>query len=134
MVSNLVSNTAFIFSGFFGLTAIILGAYGSHGLKDISPHDLNSWQTAVNYQLFHSLLIFGLAILISNFKINLISTKLSLIFAILGVLLFSGTIFIKILFQNKFIFISSASKITPYGGLCFMIAWVCLIILGFRKF
>ena len=36
----------------FGLTAVLLGAFAAHGLKDVlSASNLASWQTAVTYQM-----------------------------------------------------------------------------------
>ena len=43
-------------AGFFGMSAIILGAFGAHTLKPLlSSEQLLSYETAVRYQMYHSL-------------------------------------------------------------------------------
>ena len=112
--------TVFTISGFFGLTALILDAYGAHGLTTANSHDLEIWQKATQYQLFHAIFLSVLAI-ISSIRPS-IWNFLSAIFTISGVLLFSGGIFLRVLFGNP-----SFSKITPYGGSLLMMGWLCLI-------
>ncbi|GIS18847.1 MAG: hypothetical protein CM15mP120_07630 [Pseudomonadota bacterium] len=42
--------------GLYGLLGVLLGAFGAHGLRDrLEPSQLDSWQTAVQYQLFHAI-------------------------------------------------------------------------------
>ena len=47
-----------IITCFLGLTAIILGAFGAHALKEIlSLEHLNSFETAVRYQMYHVIVL-----------------------------------------------------------------------------
>jgi len=47
-----------IITCFLGLTAIILGAFGAHALKEIlSVEQLNSFETAVRYQMYHVIVL-----------------------------------------------------------------------------
>ena len=116
-----------ITASLFGIMAVILGAFGSHGLKDrVAPDELKTWETAVNYQFYH---VFALLFLstFSRFKSRLINIS-SWCFAF-GIILFSGSLYIlaakNILHINQTSFIG---PITPVGGLLFIIGWICLLL------
>jgi uncharacterized membrane protein YgdD (TMEM256/DUF423 family) len=50
-------------AGFFGMTAIILGAFGAHLLKQhLTVEHLNSFETGVKYQMYHALFLLFLGI------------------------------------------------------------------------
>ena len=45
-----------------GLSAVLLGAFGAHGLKGVlTPEQLGSFETGVRYQIYHALALLGLA-------------------------------------------------------------------------
>lgn len=47
-----------ITAAIFGLSAIILGAFGSHKLKELlQPEQLNSFEIGVRYQMYHALFL-----------------------------------------------------------------------------
>ncbi|MBM7690626.1 uncharacterized membrane protein YgdD (TMEM256/DUF423 family) [Peribacillus deserti] len=102
--------------------AVALGAFGAHGLEGkISDKYLETWKTAVNYQMFHAsgLLIIGL--LAGTLKTgNLLSWSGWLM--LVGILLFSGSLYILSVTGIKVL-----GAITPLGGLAFLAAWVLLI-------
>lgn len=102
-----------------GFLAVALGAFGAHGLEGkISDQALKTWEKAVSYQMFHtvSLLATGLALL--KFQSS------ALIWAgwmfILGTVLFSGS-----LYFYSTTGIRSLAMITPFGGVIFLIGWIC---------
>ena len=110
---------AFILLGF----AVLLGAFGSHYLKEnISTHYLAVYKTANLYHFIHSL---GWAFVIfilptHNRKILDIA---SLLF-FLGILLFSGSLYIlSIADLINVPSLKIAGAITPFGGLCFVASW-----------
>ena len=75
-----------------GAFAIILGAFGAHGLKEkVSPEALESYETGVKYLVYHVLLLLFVNTF-SGFN-NQVKKRLSLIFFI-GLLFFSGSIFL----------------------------------------
>jgi uncharacterized membrane protein YgdD (TMEM256/DUF423 family) len=125
-------NLWFFLAGTFGLTALILDAFGTHALPSrlaLSPEAMNlvkqSWQTAIKYQLVHALLLLFFAhMALERKQWNLTLGK---VFTVLGVFLFCGGIYTKIL-----IGCACVGKIAPYGGSCFMLAWVCLMVTAFR--
>ena len=57
----------------FCLSAVILGAFGAHALKEVlSESQLSSFQTGIRYQFFH-----GLAILILSLNSKQFTNRLS---------------------------------------------------------
>nr|AOE09071.1 membrane protein [uncultured bacterium] len=107
-----------------GLTAVILGAFGAHGLKDsLTVEALNSFETGVRYQMYHSfLLLFVSSILPLNTK------SLNTIFylVISGIILFSGSIYLLSTKALTGIDISAFAWITPIGGALLISAWISI--------
>lgn len=104
-----------------GLIAVLLGAFGSHGLKEkLTPEMLAVWKTAVEYQFYHSLGLLAVGLLILQSHSNLAGWS-GLAFA-LGILLFSGSLYALALTGVK-----PLGAITPIGGLGFILGW-CLLI------
>lgn len=104
-----------------GLIAVILGAMAAHGLEDIlSASSLQSFKTAVSYQMYHSLALLLVAAL------PYLKRSLAILAAYsftLGILLFSGSIYLLTLAQ-----LSWLGPVTPVGGLILMIGWVLVLL------
>ena len=99
-------------------TAVIFGAFGAHALKTrISLEDLNIFETAVRYQMYHALGILLLGVTSFFLTEKLVSTPAY--FLIFGVIVFSGSLFLLV-FTNLRWF----GAITPIGGLCLIIGWL----------
>ena len=110
-------------------TAVLLGAFGAHALKDVLPQwyeaaraieKLDSWKTAVLYQMIH-----GLALILVGLLLRDVTSKALRIssFAFLaGILLFSGDLYLWVLTDIKIFAI-----IVPLGGVSFVFGWVCLL-------
>ncbi|OCW45845.1 DUF423 domain-containing protein [Aeromonas caviae] len=114
-----------VLAGFFGLTATMLGAYGAHGLAatSIAPSLLAAFNTAVQYQFFHTLALLVLGLCGVRGKVI---TFAGAVF-VLGILGFSGSIYAMVLLGSK-----GLGLITPAGGLCFMLGWAALMWAGCR--
>ncbi|WP_075341668.1 DUF423 domain-containing protein [Tenacibaculum agarivorans] len=111
-----------------GVLAIILGAFGAHALKEtLSAEALNSFETAVRYQIYHVILL----LLINLHKVFSGKEKqiLTYIFLI-GLLFFSGSIYLIYLAKIP---AKTIWFITPLGGLLLIIGWVYLALLFLRK-
>ena len=115
---------------FFGMTAIILGAFGAHALKaTLSVEQLQTFETGVKYQMYHALflLFVGMFSGISEKKKKAIFWLVSI-----GVILFSGSIYLLatnlVEGVNKII-----GPVTPVGGLLLIIGWFVLLIDFFRQ-
>lgn len=104
-----------------GLLGVILGAFGSHGLKArLSTDMLAVWQTAVEYQFYHSLALLGVGLLLAQQPAASLAGWAGLAFAI-GIVLFSGSLYVLALSGIK-----PLGAITPLGGLSFIIGWALL--------
>ena len=110
---------------FFGMTAIIFGAFGAHALKKImSPEQLASFETGVKYQMYHALVL-----LMLSFNMNLDTSieKYMVYCFILGTVLFSFSIYglcISTAKGNKWKFLG---PVTPLGGLLLVVGWALLL-------
>lgn len=108
------------------ITAIILGAFGAHGLKEyLNSEQLTSFEVGVRYQFFQSLAL--LVVGLNADKLNFELSKFYL-FSLIAILLFSGSIYllsIASIFNWNKVFIG---PITPIGGLILIINWTVLLI------
>ena len=105
--------------------AVMLGAFGAHGLKHIANEiQLGWWQTATDYFFYHALglLLLGLLSLIqrpiSQYQLRV---KLSFILMQSGILVFSGSLYAMALGMPKIL-----GAITPFGGALLIFAWLSL--------
>src|SRR5690606_23612501 len=111
-----------LLAAFFGLTGVALGAFAAHGLKSRLGADyLAVFQTGVQYQLIHALALFGVALFALQAPSRLL-TAAGVFFA-LGVLLFSGSLYLLTLTG-----VSKLGIITPIGGTAFLAGWICLLL------
>jgi len=115
------AKTILILAGFFGLTAVALGAFAAHSLSQIlSPDDIRIFQTGVQYQMYHALALFGVGILAlqrSDFE-----TQGASLSFLLGIIIFSGSLYALTLTGVRIL-----GAITPIGGLAFLLGWGLLI-------
>ncbi|MBA2408059.1 MAG: DUF423 domain-containing protein [Chitinophagales bacterium] len=114
----------------FGGSAVALGAFAAHGLKNILTVDnLRIFHTAVEYQFYHALALMITGVVSS--KIRTTQIKWSGNFFITGILLFSGSLYCLSVFAN----LSFMGMITPIGGLCFLAGWLllCLSSLSYKS-
>jgi uncharacterized membrane protein YgdD (TMEM256/DUF423 family) len=111
-----------------GGVAVTLGAFGAHGLKKIVPPEtVNTFQTGVQYQMYHALALIAVAIAFEKFPNKLMSWA-GLAFC-LGILLFSGSLYLlTILKATGKVGLEGVGIITPFGGLFFIVGWLLLFI------
>jgi len=109
-----------------GAIAIVLGAFGAHGLKQhISAESITVFETGVKYQMYHALFLLFLG------TTSLISEKVKksiLILVVSGVVFFSGSIYF-LACNSMFSFdFKKIGIITPIGGLLLIGAWITLFL------
>jgi len=120
-----------ITAAIFGFLAVLLGAFGAHGLKSVLlEKDLTSFETGIRYQFYHTFLL----LFISTTSLLSTKTKKTLLYLItIGIIFFSGSIYIlatdELLFQKS---IKSIVFITPLGGFLLISAWF-LVLLNLLK-
>lgn len=124
--------TQLIIASVIGFLGVALGAMGAHALKDaLGPVGVNSYLTGVRYLFYH---VF--AIMLIHALGNSISEKMANLagwFFIIGVLFFSGSIFLLSTIPVHGIEgFRALGPVTPIGGLLFMVGWL-LTVMGFWK-
>lgn len=110
------------------LLDVALGAFGAHGLKNIlSPELMVTYQTAVNYQMWHALGLIGISFVHQqDQESKLIAWTGWLMF--FGILIFSGSLYLLVLLNIK-----ELGMLTPLGGVSFIVAWALLAIYAAQK-
>ncbi|HUQ96960.1 MAG TPA: DUF423 domain-containing protein [Chitinophagaceae bacterium] len=112
-------------SSFAGL-GVVLGAFGAHSLKQlVGPETVGTFQTGVQYQMYHAFALLILGILYERMPGALLNWA-GWLFAG-GIVLFSGSLYLLagLKAANK-IGLSGVGIITPIGGLLFIAGWVLL--------
>lgn len=122
-------HSVFVMTGTFlaGL-AVILGAFGAHGLKKIVPPEtVTTFQTGVQYQMYHALAMIFVGMLFEKTDSGIM--KWAGICFIIGILLFSGSLYLITLLKAKnTVGLSGIGIITPFGGLFFVAGWLMMFI------
>ncbi len=113
-----------IFVGISGFFSVLFGAWLAHGGQDLAVKIQANLSIALQYQFLHTLAL--LACVLMSKKIP--PSKLIISACIgffLGIVCFSGTIYIKSFFDIDFL-----GKLTPLGGLLFAFSWLMLVFEG----
>ena len=113
---------------------VLLGAFGSHGLKNvISDHYLDVYKTGNLYHFIHSL---GLLITVSILAKKGLTeeAKKSFLFFLIGIILFSGSLYILSIAEWVGLpQLKIAGAITPIGGIFFVLAWLYSAVVIVRR-
>jgi len=111
-------------AGLLGLTGVVLGAFGAHGLRDmLEPAGrMETWKTAVFYQLIHAVALLAL----SGWSDPAVR-KIGWCW-ITGVMLFSGSLYGLALGGPKIL-----GPITPLGGIAFLVGWGWLAVSAWKR-
>lgn len=104
-----------------GFTGVALGAFAAHGLRSQLPDNLlAAFQTGVQYQLWHTAALIGVALLLLRFPDSGLFKVAGGLF-VAGIVLFSGSLYVLALSG-----LGKLGIITPFGGVCFLLAWLLL--------
>lgn len=118
-------------ASFFGALAVILGAFGAHGLKSVVSTDaLSIWAKGVEYQFYHVLALLFLSTF-GRFRNKLIDWSYYCFTG--GIILFSGSLYL--LATRELLNISIVNyigPITPLGGVFFIAGWILLFFAALR--
>jgi uncharacterized membrane protein YgdD (TMEM256/DUF423 family) len=111
--------------GFFG---VALGAFGAHALKTrLSPDMLAVFETGVRYQMYHALAILIVAAAIGQLGSIRLLNVAGWSFTV-GILLFSGSLYALSLSDIRIL-----GAVTPFGGLLFLLGWICLAVFALLR-
>jgi len=102
------------------LLAVAAGAFGAHLLEArVTDAALRTFETAARYQMNHALaLLFAGRFLVRRPSRMLLA---SCWMFLLGTVLFSGSLYGLALSEERWL-----GAVTPAGGLCFLLGWLCL--------
>ena len=119
-----MNKTIFLTGVLFGILAVILGAFGAHGLEKLVDADaIQTWETGVTYQMYHALLLLVLA----NVKgIPGAHTKWVFYCIVAGIVLFSFSIYFLATNALTSFDFKTIGFITPIGGLFLILGWILL--------
>ena len=111
-----------ILAGVNGFLAVSIGAFAAHMLRDrLSPELLNTFQSGVQYLMYHALALLGIGLMMLNFSAsNLL--RISAYLMMSGIILFSGSLYLLSITGIRWL-----GAITPLGGLCFLTAWALIV-------
>tara|TARA_B100001057_G_scaffold414232_1_gene431215 strand:+ start:17776 stop:18186 length:411 start_codon:yes stop_codon:yes gene_type:complete len=121
----------FLFATIIGLFAIILGAFSAHSLRSLlNKSSLESFQTGVQYQIYHSFFLFFLGLIPYLDKKE---KKYILILTLTGIFLFCFSIYLLATNSQTSIDFSFIGPVTPIGGLILILAWSLLFFYILKK-
>ncbi|MEP0213919.1 MAG: DUF423 domain-containing protein [Cellulophaga sp.] len=114
---------------FFGFTAVIIGAFGAHGLENlVDSKSIASYKTGAQYQMYHALLLLVLGLIP---QLTAKQKKPIFYVLVIGIILFSFSIYVLSIDTILGFNAKSIAFATPIGGLFLIIGW---FLLGYRIF
>ena len=109
------------------LLGVALGAFGAHALRaSLSPSDIEIFETAVRYQMYHAVALFGVAWLATKLVDPLMDWAGWLLVA--GTVVFSGSLYLLVLTGTRWL-----GAITPVGGLMLVAGWLLVVVALLRR-
>ena len=110
------------------MLAVMTGAFAAHGLKQVlDAYSLGLFETAARYQMYHAIGLLVVAVISAIPQISPRWLKFAAFAFILGIVLFSGSLYLLALSGIKWL-----GAITPLGGVAFMSGWLALIIAALK--
>ena len=118
------SRWCIVIGGLLGALAVMAGAFGAHGLeKRLAADLLQTYETAVRYQLFHALAMVLTGLVLATH--DTASGRVAAWAFLLGTLLFSGCLYGWIFTQSK-----PLVMVVPIGGVALIVGWLALALAG----
>ncbi len=109
------------------LISVVMGAVASHALKALLVAKELAWiSTAAQYQMYHSLAVIALVLLMLRLGKQCFLMMAGYSF-LTGIVMFSGSLYLLALLSG-----SSIAKwlvyFTPLGGLAFILGWILMMV------
>ncbi|XP_029042183.1 transmembrane protein 256 homolog [Osmia bicornis bicornis] len=98
-----------------GATAVLVNAYGSHSKHLNEQYQIKVFDTASRYHFTHTLVILGLPLCRAPY--------VTATFMLSGIILFCGSCYYYSFTGDK-----RMNKLTPFGGICFILGWLSMCI------
>lgn len=129
MISN--TRTPLIVAAIVGALAVLIGAFGAHGLPDwlarigvnaeTVPRRVAQFETGARYHLAHAIVLLAMIALPVQASA---AWRWSFRLFIAGIVFFSGSLYVLVLTNTPWL-----GAITPIGGVCWIVAWILLAFL-----
>jgi len=124
-----MNKTIFLTGIMFGVLAVVLGAFATHGLENVlNAKALQTFETGVKYQMYHALFLLALSNLT---KLPKKSKKGVFYIIVTGILFFSFSIYGLATNTLTAFDFKSIAFITPIGGSLLIVGWMML---GYRYY
>ena len=117
-----MDRTFLIAGSLLALLSVGLGAFGAHALASrLSPSDLDTFEVAVRYQMYHALALIVLVLALERWP-GVLGAWAGWMF-IAGTLVFSGSLYVLVLTGMRWL-----GAVTPLGGLALLGGWLLSVI------
>ena len=116
-----ISRNFIVLGAIGGFLSVAFGAFGAHAIKQWISTDLMAiYQTAVTYQMYHSLGLVFIGLIYQHYQNTLI--KIAGWLMLTGMVIFSTSLYVLTLSGIRWL-----GAITPIGGSLLLLAWLLLI-------
>lgn len=107
--------------------AVVTGAMAAHALEDLPAHQLEWWETAAAYHMYHAL-----GMLLATWGAATFAPRVAMaawVLFLLGIVLFSGSLYFMAVSERL---MGEEQRwlgaVTPFGGVSFIVGWVVLAV------
>src|SRR5690606_1380191 len=123
----------FLITFIVGSLAVGIGAFGAHALdKIMDSYGKEIFTTGSRYHFYHTLLMVGICLIIMN-RGNHPLLNTAWYFALAGIILFSGSLYLLATRAGHSIPSGILGPITPIGGVLLMTAWILLAVYALKN-
>ena len=120
-----MNRTLLTIAGTLGFSAVLLGAFGAHGLRDkVAPPMLEIYRTGALYHLVHAVVVLAVALAADRLR----RPRLVAGLFTAGIAIFSGTLYLLAITG-----VTKLGAVTPIGGVLLMAGWLAVIAEGFGR-
>lgn len=121
MTARLAATLGAILAGL----AVAAGAFGAHALRArLEPRDLEIFETAARYQMYHGLALLAVAWLVTQRAAPAGQAGWAFL---AGMALFCGSLYLMVLTGQRWL-----GAVTPLGGVAFLVGWILLALAARR--
>ena len=113
-------NALYVIVALLGAGAVLLGAWGAHGLHGVlDARHLDIWHTSVRFQFWHVLALVAASLIPGRGRARSVASWA----LVAGIVLFCGSLYALALGAPRWI-----GFVTPIGGVAFVVGWVALAV------
>ena len=123
-----IANLFLVLGCINAMLAVLLGAFGAHGLRyRLSVELMAIFQTGVQYHFYHAIGLIAVGLIALHLPVTAwLKWSGWLMFA--GIMIFCGSLYVLSIFNMRWL-----GMVTPVGGLAFILSWLLLAIAIIRN-